>query len=85
MFYNYDSILLSLRSFSSIMVPFLGVSIDMTIMMCGQSRYGITTDRCRMDMLMDYFGEELEGGRCKKYDNKLAQMMASFKHNCNIA
>lgn len=65
--------------------PFFLIPIDMTIMICGQSRYGITTDRCRMDMLMDYFGEELEGGRCKKYDNKLAQTMTSFKHNCNIA
>lgn len=36
-------------------------------------------------MLMDYFGEELEGGWCKKYDNRLAQTMTSFKHNYNIA
>lgn len=57
----------------------------MTIMVCGQSRYGITTDKCRTYMLMDYFGEELEGGWCKKYDNILAQTMTSFKHNYNIA
>lgn len=57
----------------------------MTIMVCGQSRYGITTDKCRTYMLMDYFGEELEGGWCKKYDNRLAQTMTSFKHNYNIA